>query len=195
MIKEAFKQIKRIIPIFEVTAISASNQPANDDIQVVSDSTSDTQILTLQGIDNSDVFQSVAITLNGTTAVDSVLTTKWKTFYGAFLGDKYGNISSRAVGTITIKEKSGGATIATIAAGKLSTGSFRFYLGGQNVVLENISGNTFFNTLAQASTTGASGQLTGRMSLETKIPESGTTYVSVISDSSGSTFQIYVLEG
>jgi hypothetical protein len=193
--KEIFKQILRIIPIFEITAISTANQPSNDDIQVVSDSASDTQKITLQGVDNNDVFQSVEVTLNGVTAVDSVLVPKWKTLYGAFLGDKYGIISKRAVGTITIKEKSGGLSIATIAATKLSTGSFRFYLGGQNVVLENISGNTFFNTLSQASTTGASGQMTGRMANEIKVSQSGTPYVSVISDSSGSTAQIYVLEG
>lgn len=191
---ECFRTIKRIIPVFEITAISTTNQPANDDIQIVSDSASDTQKITLQGLDYNDVFQSVEVQLNGTSAVDSVIVPKWKTLYGAFLGDKYGIISSRAVGTITLKEKSGGLAIATIAAGKLSTGSFRFYLGGQSVAIENISGNTFFNPLGQASTTGASGQLTGRMAIETKIPESGTTYISFISDGTGSTAQVYVLE-
>ena len=113
--------------------------------------------------------------------------------YGAFLGDSKGNVSKRAVGTITIKEKSGGATITTITAGKLSTGMLFFDVTGRDIVLENISGNTWFNTKGTASTTGASGQIIGRMSVELLVlPE--YQYISLISDSSGSTAQIYVLE-
>lgn len=186
------RPIDRIIPIFEITAIPTSNQPANDDIQVVSDNASDTQKITLFGIDNSDEFQVDTITLTGATAVNSVLNPKWKTLYGAFLGDKYGNISKRAVGTITIKEKSGGQTIATITTGKLSTGSLFFDVTGRDIAIENITGNTWFNPKGEASTTGASGQLSGRMAVDVLV-ENKYKYISLISDSSGSTAQIYVL--
>jgi hypothetical protein len=193
MEKILHREIQTIIPIFELTAISVSNQPANDDIQVVSSDAGDTQEITLFGIDNNDVFQYDTVTLDGTDAVDSVLSPKWKTLYGVFLGDRYGNISARATGTITIREKSGAQAIATIAAGKLSTGCLFFYAPGQDIVLENISGNTWFNTKGIASTTGASGQLTGRMSIDLLVP-SAEEYISLISDGSGSTAQIYVLK-
>ena len=185
-------EVKKIIPIFELTAVSGSNQPANDDIQVISNSTSDTQKITLFGIDNSDAFQTKELTLNGTTAVDSVLNPKWKTLYGAFLGDIYGNISARAVGTITLREKSAAQTIATIAATKLSTGRLYFNLPGENIILENIAGNSWFNHLGIATTTGKCGQLTGRMAIQ--IIAESDEYVSLISDGSGSTMQIYVLD-
>jgi len=193
LVKALHRAIKTIIPIFELTAISTSNQPANDDIQVISDNAGDTQIITLFGIDNSDVFQAKQLTLNGTTAVDSVLVPKWKTFYGAFLGDKYGNISARATGTITIREKSGGLAIATITAGKLSTGCLYFDVTGRDIIVENIAGNTWFNTKGVANIAGASGQLTGRMSAELLVL-SEYKYISLISDGTGSTAQVYVLE-
>jgi hypothetical protein len=193
LVKTLHRAIKTIIPIFELTAVSSSNQPANDDIQVISDSAGDTQSITLFGLDNADAFKYHTITLNGVTAVDSVLATKWKTLYGAFLGDRYGNISARAAGTITIREKSGAAAITTITAGKLSTGMLFFDVTGQDIVLENIAGNSWFNTKGAASTTGASGQITGRMSVET-IVLSGYQYISLISDGTGSTMQAYVLE-
>lgn len=193
LVKAMHRAIKTVIPIFETTAVSASNQPTNDDIQVLSDSASDTQVITLFGIDNSDAFQVKELVLTGVTPVDSVLNPKWKTLYGAFLGDSKGNISARATGTITIREKSGGLAIATIAATKLSTGMLFFDLPGNDVVLENISGNTWFNTAGIASTTGASGQMAGRMAAELLI-KSNNRYLSLISDSGGSTAQIYVLE-
>lgn len=191
--KEMHRKIKRIIPIFEVTAVSASNQPANDSIEVVSNNAADTQTITLWGIDNSNVFQYATLTLTGTTAVKSTLSPNWKTLYGAFLGDRFGNISARATGTITIREDSGDAAITTIAAGKLSTGMMFFEVPGEDVTLENIAGNTWFNTLGVASTTGASGQLTGRMSINTMVG-TDVKYLSIISDGTGSTAQVYVLE-
>jgi len=185
----AASKIETIIPIFEVTAVSTSNQPANDDVQIISDSASDTQVITLWGIDNSDIIQTKQLTLNGTTAVDSVLVPKWKTIYGAFLGDAEGNISTRAVGTITIREKSGGLAIATIAPAKLSTGMQRFSLADKNVIVENIAGNTWFNPLDYlATTTGANIQMAGRMNNEVNVD----TYLTLISDSSGSTVQCII---
>ena len=186
------RELKRIIPIFEVTAVSGSNQPANDDIELISDSASDTQKITLLYYDNSDVLQQVTTTMNGTTQVVVTSTPKPKTLLGAFLGDEKGNISARAVGTITIREASANQTIATIAVGKLSTGMAHFIVKGEDVVIENIAGNTWFNVLGLASTTGASGQLTGRMSVEVTV--SPEKYLSLISDSTGSTVQVYVLK-
>lgn len=186
------RELKRIIPIFEVTAVSGSNQPANDDIELISDSASDTQKITLLYYDNADVLQQVTTTMNGTTQVVVTATVKPKTLLGAFLGDEKGNISARAVGTITIREASANQTIATIAVGKLSTGMAHFIVKGEDVVIENIAGNTWFNVLGLASTTGASGQLTGRMSVEVTV--SPEKYLSLISDSTGSTVQVYVLK-
>ena len=186
------RELIRVIPIFEVTAVSGSNQPANDDIELISDSASDTQKITLLYYDNSDVLQQVTTTMNGTTQVVVTSTSKPKTLLGAFLGDEKGNISARAVGTITIREASANQTIATIAVGKLSTGMAHFIVKGEDVVIENIAGNTWFNVLGLASTTGASGQLTGRMSVEVTV--SPEKYLSLISDGTGSTVQVYVLK-
>lgn len=185
--KETFHQVDYVIPIFEVTAYSGfTNQPANDDIEIVSSSASDTQQITVLFYDNSDVLQQVTTTLTGTTAVTIATTPKAKTVLGAFLGDKYGNISSRAVGTITLREASADATITTITAGKLATGVQRFYMPGKNVVLENIAGNTWFNSKDYiSSTTGKDIQMTGRMNNETNISE----YLTLISDTTGSTVQ------
>lgn len=187
---ESYKQIQSVIPITEVTAYSGfTNQPANDDIELISDSSSDTQLITLLYLDNSDVLQQVTTTMNGVTQVVVASAPKPKTLLGAFLGDKYGNISKRAVGTITIREASGNATITTITAGKLATGVQRFYMPGKNVTLENISGNTWFdsnNTIP--STTGAFGQMSGRMNMTLNV----TDYLTLISDGSGSTAQIYI---
>jgi hypothetical protein len=190
--KIGFRRIKRIIPIFEITAISENNQPANDDIELVSDNAGDKQQITLLYRDNSDNLQQVTTTMNGTTQVVVTSNPKPKVFLGAFLGDSKGNISKRAVGTITIREASGDQPIATIATGKLSTGLQSFNLSGEDVVVENISGNTWFNPNDSADAAGASGQLAGRMNMELTVPsENG---LSLISDSSGSTAQIYVLE-
>jgi hypothetical protein len=185
----AFKKTTNIIPIFEVTALPSTNQPANDDISIVSSSASDTQIITLWGIDTIGSIQTSQITLTGTTPVDVVITPKWQTLYGAFLGDVLGNISKRAVGTITITEKSGGLTICTIAPTKLSIGLQRFNLAGKQVILENISGNTWFNDIfVIADVTGKCIQMAGRMCHDITV----TTYLSLISDGSGSTIQIMI---
>ena len=189
---EAFKQISNIIPIFEITAYSGfTNQPTNDDIEILSDSASDTQQITVLFYDNSDVLQQITTTLTGTTPVVIVTTPKAKTVLGAFLGDKYGNISARAVGTITLREASGGLAITTIAPTKLSTGVQRFYIPGQNIVIENIAGNTWYNTSDYiASTTGKNVQMTGRMAYEINTG----SYLTLISDTTGSTVQILVTQ-
>lgn len=184
-----FKKTTNIIPIFEVTALPSTNQPANDDIQILSSSVSDVQIVTIWGIDTAGIIQTSQITITGTTPVDVVITPKWQTVYGIFLGDVLGNISSRAVGTITIREKSAAQTICTIAPGKLSVGLQRFNLAGKQVILENISGNTWFNDIfVIADASGKCIQMAGRMCHDITV----TTYLSLISDGSGSTIQIMI---
>jgi hypothetical protein len=181
------KRMNIIIPIFEVTVIPTTNQPANDSISITSASASDTQLITIWGIDMADVIQTKTFALTGTTPVVSTLATNnWKTFYGAFLGDEFGNISKRAVGTLTIKEVSGGLTITTIAATKLSAGMQRFNMPLTDVILENISGTTFYNDASYlADTLGKSIQMTGRMSNDFAC----TTYLTMVSDSA-STVQL-----
>ena len=188
---DAFNVIDYIIPITEITAVSITNQPANDGAEIVSSSASDTQKITLWGNTNgsTDIVYET-ITLTGTTAV-STIKTDWGTIYGAFLGDQYGLISSRAVGTITIREASADLAITTIAAGKLGTGQQRFSLAGRKIAIENILGVTYFNggnTLA--TTTGANAQLEARMT----IPIVVDSFLTIISDGTGSTAQIYVFK-
>ncbi|MFW9968621.1 MAG: hypothetical protein ACFFDF_00375 [Candidatus Odinarchaeota archaeon] len=190
--KTQYKRINRIIPIFEVTAYSGfTNQPANDDIEIVSDSASDTQLITVLYYDNSDDLQQETTTLTGTSPVTIATTPKAKTVLGAFLGDDKGNISARAVGTITIREASGDLTITTISAGELAVGVQRFYLEGQDVVIEAINGNAWYNPHDKVvSTTGAHIQMTGRMSHEINV----TKYLTFISDNVGATVQILITD-
>lgn len=199
-IVQSYRGIKQIIPIFEVTAWSGwSNQPTGDNFEVVSNNAGDTQKVTVwYSVTGSSTIVNETLTLTGTTAVSNALATVDKV-YGIFLGDKYGNMSARATGTITLRKKTGALAITTITAGKLCSGSPYFYLPGCNVEIENIAGNTWFNTVKDATlanpvlatTTGPCVQLTGRMSKLTKVND----YVSIISDGTGSTVQILVYEG
>lgn len=191
LVTEKFRKIKYIVPTFQLLAWSGfTNQPANDDVQVVSNSASDVGKVTLWGIDNSDNLQYHTVTLNGITAVDSVLVPKWKTVYGAFMGDVYGRNIKAAVGTITLKEKSGGLAITTIAAGNISTGMVGFILPGLSVEFINVSGNLYL--YPNAACTTANGypfaaaehfQIVGDISFDT-----------LISDGSGATAKIVVYE-
>lgn len=77
-------------------------------IELVSSSASDTAVqVRIYGTNTSDLTQSEVVTLNGTTAVDTTGT--WNEFHGAEV------ISGTLVGTLTIRNDSGGTTIATIA--------------------------------------------------------------------------------
>jgi len=188
---DAFNVIDYIIPITEITAVSVTNQPANDGVEVVSSSASDTQQITLWGNTNSgtDIVYET-ITLTGTTAV-ATTKTDWGTIYGAFLGDQYGLISSRAVGTITIREASGDLVITTIGVGKLGTGHQRFALAGRKTIIENITGVTYLNSgTSLATTTGANAQMDSRMTRLITID----SFLNMVSDGTGSTAQIYVFK-
>lgn len=194
----SYRQHFKVVPIFEVTTLSASNQPTGGVAKVVSDSASDTQKITIWGTKTGQGTKIFAeeLTLNGVTPVVSTTTT-WQKIYGAFLGDQFGTISSRAIGSITITN-TGGDVIYTIVATKLSIGCPFFNFGGRNIEVENISGNTWINAVKDkitelvepATTTGACAQMTGRMSKLMKPIKD----VSFISDGSGSTVQVIVLE-
>jgi hypothetical protein len=196
-ISQIYNKVIRNIPIFEVTAALSTNQPTNDQFEIVSNSTSDTQKITVWYTDTGDTntIKYETFTLNGTTAVGSASTIV-ENVIGAFLGERYGDISKRAVGTITIRKKTGALAISTITAGKLSTGTPYFYLQGNNVKVENIAGNTWINSVkvnglvAAATSTGACTQLTGRMERERKVD----SFLSLVSDGTGSTVQIIVFE-
>jgi hypothetical protein len=94
-----------------------ANQPADDGVEVVSDSALDiTQIVTIYGTIQgaATVIVSETIALNGTTAVAGA-----QIHWGVILGIE---LSAACAGTITIREASADATIITIAAASLSAG-------------------------------------------------------------------------
>lgn len=92
-----------------------ANQPANDGVELISDSASDTQAFTIYGTTNgTDTVVKETGTLDGTTQVATT-----KTDWGVILGVELG---SDAVGTVTVREASGNAAITTITAGNDSAG-------------------------------------------------------------------------
>lgn len=199
----------KYIPITEVTLQSAfTNQPTNDYFEVVSANAGDTQKITVWYTETgSTTLKSETLTLTGATAVSSNSAIV-ANVYGVFLGDTSGTISKRAVGVITVRKKTGALAITTIAATKLGSGTQMFYLAGRNIELENIAGNTWINAVTPmdyqsdnagklanptvpsiAIATGACLQMTGRMTKNLTV----TDYISIASDTTGSTVQITVL--
>lgn len=190
--QERFRQIDSVIPLFDVGALTdldLTAQPAGDDIQVVSNNADDTGLLTLIGANISGEFITHTITLEGTTAVDSVLNPKWGAMAGAFLGDIYGKNIKAAVGTITIKEKSGGQTIATIAPTKTGVGMQVFYgLRGRDVTIIQASGNLFLCDNGFATATNGYPFANGE---KLNLCPAGD-YFTLVSDSSAATAKIIV---
>ena len=93
-----------------------TNQPANDGIEVVSSNAADTtQTVTIYGTTNgTDTVVVETVTLNGTTQVSTV-----KVDWGVVLGV---TMNATALGTVTVREASGNATITTMTAGQASKG-------------------------------------------------------------------------
>lgn len=93
-----------------------ANQPANDSIDLVSDSVSDALHATVYGTTNGGdgTVVTEVIEVTGTTPVTSV-----KTDWGLILGIE---LDTAAVGTITVSETSGSQAITTIAAEATSKG-------------------------------------------------------------------------
>jgi hypothetical protein len=150
---------------------NAANQPSNDIVQVVSASAGDTtQTVTLIGTTtavNTVVVETIA--LNGTTAVDSV-----KTDWGIILAVK---LSASCAGTVTVRVKTGPATITTLTTGVLSK--------GVNTVSSSGTTQYAYNAIPTAVASGASTKqlgLQGTNSAGTTIYDSkalnGTTAVT-----------------
>jgi hypothetical protein len=180
-----------IIPMMDLLAWSGfTNQPADDGVEVVSDSASDVGKCTIFGTTHSTgAFAYETVTLNGVT---EVATTKvdWGNIYGIFLGDIEGKNISPAVGTITVREASAYQTITTIVATKISKGLVTFLLTGKNIILNVHSGNVWKRTAGVVTTAnGFKLNLTGGNIKEEKI----TSMIYLISDTTGATAQIEVL--
>jgi hypothetical protein len=180
-----------VIPMLGLLAWSGfTNQPANDGVEIVSDSASDVGKCTIFGTTNTGgAFAYETVTLTGVTAK---VTTKtdWGNIYGAFLGDIYGANISPAVGTITIREASADQTITTIVATKISNGLVAFDLTGKNIILNVHSGNVWKRCAGVVTVAnGFKMNLTGGNIKEERI----ASMLYLISDVTGATAQIEVL--
>jgi len=92
------------------------NQPAGDGLEIISDSASDVQECTIYGTKTGALttVTSETVTLTGVSAKSTALLT-WQNILGVVL-------SVAAVGTVTIREASGNATVTTITAAETSAG-------------------------------------------------------------------------
>jgi hypothetical protein len=169
--------------------------PANDGVEVVSDSASDVNLITVFGTKyGTNVLMAETIKMDGTNAV-SLVETAWNNVYGFFLGDKQGKFSTVAVGTITVREASGNAAIGTITAGNRSRGSVGFKVSGKSLTFHNVSGNTWVNANNQLifPTTNNAFKYTAGMAEDMKISANVYNgFIWLLGDSSGSTAQIKV---
>lgn len=92
-----------------------TNQPNNDGVTVVSDSTKDdTQTITIIGVDNAGAYMTEDLELKGTTDVNSTKT-DWGVISAVIL-------DAACAGTVKLSETSGKLEIVSLAAGKLSAG-------------------------------------------------------------------------
>lgn len=179
-----------IIPMLDLLAWSGfTNQPANDGVEIVSDSASDVGKCTIFGTTNTGgAFAYETVTLTGT---DAIATTKvdWGNIYGVFLGDIYGQNISPAVGTITIREASADQTITTLVATKISKGLVVFDLTGKSIILNVHSGNVWKRCAGVVTVAnGFKLNLTGGNIKEEYI----ANMLYLISDTTGATAQIEV---
>ncbi|MCE5220041.1 MAG: hypothetical protein LLF98_01935 [Clostridium sp.] len=178
------------IPMMDLLAWSGfTNQPANDGVEVVSNSASDVGKCTIFGTTNgTGAFAYETITLTGATA-KATTKTDWGNIYGVFLGDIYGKNISPAVGTITVREASDDQTITTLTAGAISKGMVVFDLTGKYITLNVHNGNAWVKTTGVVTTAnGFKINFTGGNILELDID----TYLYMISDTTGATAQILV---
>lgn len=187
-----YKKQVYVIPVFQVGGSAFSNMPANDGVEVISNNAGDVNKITIFGTDyTTGALTYETVTMNGASQVATVKT-DWGNVYGVFLGDIYGKNSSVAVGTITIREASGNATITTLTAGVRSAGSQIFLLPGRDILMHFISGNTWKNannSLVYPTVSNAF-KFTAGMSKDEGIRE----YLYLLGDTSGSTVQIEVTE-
>lgn len=102
------------VVVNDQAGIEFTNQPANDGLEIGSDSASDVGTVTVIGTTNgADTVVAETITLTGVTFVSTT-----KVDWGLILAVK----AEAHVGTITVREASGNAAVKTLAAGTNSAG-------------------------------------------------------------------------
>ncbi|MDD4157757.1 MAG: hypothetical protein PHY08_14435, partial [Candidatus Cloacimonetes bacterium] len=186
------QQSSYIIPMMDLLAWSGfTNQPDGDDVEIVSNSASDTGKCTVFYTKKSDgSFAYTTVTLTGTNAKALTGDTDVDDVLGVFLGDIEGKNITPAVGTITLREANADQTITTLAANAISKGMVAFDLTGKEIILNVHSGNVWKRTAGVVTTAnGFKMNLTGGNIKEEKI----ASYLYLISDTSGATAQIEVL--
>jgi hypothetical protein len=192
LIKELYKKAKVIIPAILITNWAGfTNQPDGDGLEILSNSASDVGLCTIWGTDKTTGLLCVeTITLTGTNAV-STIKTNWDDIKGIFLGDRYGNNITAAVGTITFREASANGAVTTITAAAFHAGMLFVEARGVNVEIDNASGKIYWNTLSTASATNGYYDV-GTASNRFKVAV--TDYLSIISDNTGCTASVIVYE-
>ena len=183
------------IPVFDVTAVSAfTNQPEADDIQILSSSTEDVGKVTIWYLEHgTEDLKYATKDLDGTTAVDMIGDDLGDTLLAVFMGDHTGNPEhiTPAIGTITIREKSGEQTITTIEAGKINVGMGIFEIGNKDILINNITGKIWY--AVDKNWDGFVGRkyLTGYAASDENISEESGT-LTIQSDTDGAETQIDV---
>ena len=189
---EELRKIKTIVPQMTVTNWSAyTNQPANDGVEVISDSASDVGRCTIWGTTYATgALTYETVTLTGTTVVNTSKT-DWGNVYGIFLGESNGTKITRAVGTITVREKSADQAITTLTASEFQDGMVCFNCPGQIVQFSNYSGTLYWSTLITAATSLNAVTEVGVVNIPVLVDK----YLSLISDNTGAVVQLIVMEG
>lgn len=180
-----------IIPMMDLLAWSGfTNQPANDGVEIISNSASDVGLCTIFGTTNTGgAFAYETVTLTGTNA-KATTKTDWGNVYGIFLGDIYGQNITPAVGTITVREASADQTITTLAANAISKGMVALNLAGKDIILNVHSGNVWKRCAGVVTTAnGFKMNLSGGNIKDEHI----ASWLYLISDTTGATAQIEVL--
>ena len=187
-----YKKQKYVIPLFQVGGAAFTNMPTNDGIEVISNSASDVNKITFFGSTyGTGVLAYETVTMLGATQAPTVKT-NWGNLYGYFLGDIYGKNSSVAVGTITIREASGNATISTLTAGLRSAGSQVFLLPGEDIIIHFASGNTWKNANKDGIYPTINNSF--KFGIGDVKEEDIREYLYLLGDTSGSTVQIEATE-
>jgi len=184
------KTPKTIVPVTTITNWSGfSVHPSGQGVKIYSDSDSDNMVCTIFGTTNgTNKLAYEQVQLRGTGTVTSVKT-DWGNIYSVILARRDGQYVTNATGTITIKTATSNSTITTITAGSFISGMMMFYLPGLNVCVTNLSGNMYWNVSDLAdSTTGIAES--GKTSFNTMVKD----YLSLISDNTGASLQVVVLE-
>lgn len=188
--EERYKRPETIVPLLTLTNWSGfANQPANDGVEIVSDSASDVGDCTIWGTDyvtGALCYEKVILT--GTDAVSTVKT-NWANIIGVFLGRETGKNITAAVGTITIREASANQAITTITAGNFHSGMLIVRAPGKNLEVSNFSGNLWWHNFKTATSSNAVKE-NGIVNVCINTKE----YLTLISDNTGASLQVVVME-